>query len=94
MLGGLDDHRAVAEDNEPPVARPSPTVRLDREITEIEAGVLLVALDRAVSATVTAVPDAGVVLEQLDAWARELRVDPLRTAVAAGPEPIIVRRQP
>lgn len=82
------------EDNEPPAARPSSTARLERETTEIEAAVLLVASGRALSVTVTDVPEANLVIEQLEAWARGLGVLLVRIPAPDGPEAIVVRRHP
>lgn len=93
-LGGVGDDRGVNEDSEPPAARPLPTARLERETTEVEAAVLLVASGRAVSVTVTDLPDANLVIEQLEAWARRLGVLLVRIPAPGGPEAIVVRRHP
>ncbi len=82
----------MTEENEPPAARATPTARLERETTEIEAAVLLVASGRVVSVTVTDVPEADLVLERLEGWARSLGVDLDRIPGLGGPEAIVVRR--
>ncbi len=54
---------------------------------------MLVASGRAVSVTVTDLPEAAVLVDRLETWARELGVELVRLAVAEGPEAILVRRR-
>lgn len=83
----------MSEEDEARPRRPSATARLERETTEVEAAVLLVASGRAVSVTVTDVPEAALVLDRLTAWADELGVELVRVQVVEGPEAILVRRR-
>lgn len=80
-----------ASERETPVPLPA-SRRWERETTEIEAAVLLVASGRAVSVTVTDLPDAAVLVDDLEAWARELGIELVRLVTAEGPEAILVRR--
>lgn len=78
-------------------AGPGPVSRMAREATEIEAAILLVASGRAVSVTVTDVPDAGAVIAQFELWASELGVELVELEAPdtspAGPEAVLVRRR-
>ncbi|HWP62418.1 MAG TPA: hypothetical protein VNO86_03000 [Candidatus Binatia bacterium] len=85
-------HETSQEENDYRAEPPTRTGRLDRETTEIEAAIMLVASGRAVSVTATDLPEAAVLVERLETWARELGVELVRLTVAEGPEAILVRR--
>lgn len=86
-------HETSQEENDDRAEPPTRTGRLDRETAEIEAAIMLVASGRAVSVTVTDLPEAAVLVDRLETWARELGVELVRLAVAEGPEAILVRRR-